>query len=52
MAQSGGWTAVRTVLRVGLDMVRLVSFGFRSHAQLVAENLEVIGRPVLGGAGL
>jgi putative transposase len=39
MAQSRSRAALRTVLRVACDLVRLVSASGRSHAQLAAENL-------------
>ena len=39
MAQSRSRAAVRTVLRIAGDVLRLVSAAVRSHAQLAAENL-------------
>jgi hypothetical protein len=39
MAQSRSRTALRTVLRIAFDLLRLVSAAVRSHAQLAAENL-------------
>ncbi len=39
MAESRSRAALRTVLRVACDLLRLVSASGRSHAQLSAENL-------------
>jgi len=39
MAQSRSVAALRTVLRIACDLLRLVSAAGRSHAQLAAENL-------------
>ncbi len=39
MAQSRSGTALRTVLNIACDLLRLVSAAGRSHAQLAAENL-------------
>jgi hypothetical protein len=39
MAQSRSRAALRTVLRIACDLLRLVSAAGRSHAQLAAENL-------------
>ena len=39
MAQSRGSTAVRVVLGVFIDTLRLLGLALRSHAQLAAENL-------------
>jgi hypothetical protein len=39
MAQSRSRAAVRTVLRIACDLLRLVSATVRSHVQLAAENL-------------
>jgi putative transposase len=39
MAQSRCRAAVRTVLRIACDLLRLLSAAVRSHAQLAAENL-------------
>jgi putative transposase len=39
MAQSRSHVFVRTILRVAADVLRFVSFTWRSHAQLAAENL-------------
>src|SRR5216683_6655016 len=39
MAQSRSGTALRTVLNIACDLLRLVSTAGRSHAQLAAENL-------------
>src|SRR6266849_6472815 len=39
MAQSRSGTALRTVLNIACDLLRLVSTAVRSHAQLAAENL-------------
>ena len=39
MAQSRSRTAVRTVLRIACEVLRLVSTAARSHAHLAAENL-------------
>jgi putative transposase len=41
MVQSRSRTALRTVLRIACDLLRLVSAAGRSHAQLAAENLFV-----------
>src|SRR6266702_1313688 len=39
MAQSRSGAALRTVLRIACDLLRLVSAAGRSHAHLAAENL-------------
>ena len=39
MAQSRPRAALRTVLRIACDFLRLVSAAVRSHSQLAAENL-------------
>jgi hypothetical protein len=39
MAHSPGWTVVRILLRVAIDILRLMSVAIRSHVQLAAENL-------------
>ena len=39
MAQSRCRTALRNILRIACDLLRLVSTAVRSHAQLAAENL-------------
>jgi putative transposase len=39
MAQSRSRAALRTVLRLTCDVLRLVSAAARSHAELAAENL-------------
>src|SRR5713101_9942540 len=39
MAQSRSRAAVRTILHIACDLLRLLSAAVRSHAQLAAENL-------------
>src|SRR5258707_7425229 len=39
MAQSRSRAALRTILRIACDLLRLVSAAVRSHAQLATENL-------------
>ena len=39
MAKSRSGAALRTILRIACDLLRLVSAAGRSHAQLAAENL-------------
>jgi hypothetical protein len=39
MAKSRGWTGIRILWTVAVDMLRLISSVARSHSQLAAENL-------------
>lgn len=39
MAQSRGWTGIRILWALALDMLRLMVSAARSHSQLATENL-------------